>query len=703
MDTDLLANLCEHCKKLDFAKIYENLQHSDFVPPRKATIFIEAEQYPVLRSAATLKQSAETCRCCAFLYRELRAAVYISYPIDQRKSPSEDLPTSMQNTPLTMRAVPKRFLRREKPLGRQSATESSTVFMKSLILSFKDEELEDVCADMTLATTREQFNEPDNANRLFHCRYVERSLTMEYVADLIRYWHQRCVEDHNFCPYNQGSIVPTRLLDIGTAQRPYIRLIETSGEYKKYIALSYCWGKIKQPRTLCENMEAFKSNIEESSLPATIRDAIKVTRELQVHYLWVDALCIIQDSKDDWIAESLKMADVYGSAYLTIIASRAVGVHEGFLQPRDDTEVSFGSANEDGSQHTVYLLSDQFAVKKRSHEFEITPVGNRAWCFQERRISGRKVHFRDDQLVWECSQGTFYENGLSYNKDPDFYSDIGMDRGQYYIREDGWLSIVESYTSCQITEPTDRLPALSGIAKLYAAYLKKADLGWLEGGGGSYLTEEKESKPRQYLAGNWESLMPRSLLWRVIDSSAPRQQSKYVAPSWSWASAPGPVKFMTGGVSERGIVCKEPHYYVDCAGVDAFGQVRGGWISMDVPLLEGRCVPSQTDDGTYDFTTPKSRTKVENDIKMRGIPCGVYLDYHEDVSETLYAALMYCQKHDVITGEEQAWSGILLRKLQTGNAEYERVGCFLSCGLELEETEADDVDILDFFQRVKIL
>jgi hypothetical protein len=700
METDILATLCEHCRKLDFAKIYEDLQHSDFIPPRKATIFIGAKQYPVLRSAATLKRSAGSCRCCAFLYRELRAAVYISHPIDQRNSLPEDLPKGMQNTPLIMRAVPKKL--HQKTISLQGEySMCPVVLMKSLILSFDDEDLEDISANMTLATSREPFRETNKANPLFHSRPVKRDLKMELVADLIRYWHQRCVGDHEFCCDNQGSTVPTRLLDIGSAEQPSIRLIETSGEDKKYIALSYCWGKIPQPITLCENIEAFKSNIEESMLPATIRNAIKIARELQVHFLWVDALCIIQNSEEDWMAESLKMADVYGSAYLTIIASRAQGVHDGFLQPRDAAEVSFGSANEDGLQHTVHLISDQMAEKKRSHEFEITPVGNRAWCFQERRISGRKVHFRDDQMVWECSQGTFYENGLSYNKTPNFFSDIGNFRGQNDIKEDGWLSTVESYTSCQITVLTDRLPALSGIAKVYAAYLKKADLAYLEGGDESYLTKEKESNPRRYLAGNWESHMPRSILWRVIDSSASRQLSKYVAPSWSWASAPGPVKFMTSGVLAIGIVCKEPQYHVDCVGEDAFGKVKGGWLSMNVPLLEGRCVPSQSEEGTYDFTTPKLRTKIERDIKMRGIPCGVYLDYHEDVSETLYAAFMYYNK--VATDEGPTWSGVLLRKLQSGNDEYERVGCFSSCAVELVETEVDDVDILDFFRRIKIL
>ncbi|PQE22128.1 HET domain-containing protein [Rutstroemia sp. NJR-2017a BBW] len=586
-----------------------------------------------------------------------------------------------------MRAVPKKFYQKTISLQGEYST-CPVVFMKSLILSFEDEDLEDISADMTLATSREPFRETNKANPLFHSRIVKRDLKTELVADLIRYWHQRCVADHEFCCDNQGSTVPTRLLDIGLAERPFIRLIETSDEHKKYIALSYCWGKIKQPRTLCENIEAFKSNIEESMLPATIRDAIKIARELQVRYLWVDALCIIQDSKEDWMAESLKMADVYGSAYLTIIASRAQGVHEGFLQARDETEVSLGSANEDGSQHIVHLISDQMAEKKRSHEFEITPGPG---VF-------RSGEFR---MVWECSQGTFYENGLSYNKTPNFFSDIRNFRKQNDINEDGWLSTVESYTSCQITELTDRLPALSGIAKVYAAYLRKADLAYLEGGDESYLTKEKESKPRRYFAGNWESHMPRSILWRVIDSSASRQLSKYVAPSWSWASAPGPVKFMTSGVLANGIVCKEPQYYVECVGEDTFGQVKSGWLSMNVPLLEGRCVPSQSEEGTYDFTTPKLRTKIERDIKMRGIPCGVYLDYHEDVSETLYAAFMYYNK--VATDEEPTWSGVLLRKLPSGNDEYERVGCFSSCAVELVETEVDDVDILDYFQQIKIL
>ncbi|KAM3075780.1 hypothetical protein ACMFMG_007907 [Clarireedia jacksonii] len=692
MDTDIPETICEHCKNVDFVKIYENLQHSYFVPPRKATILIDAEQYPVLRSAATLKRSAETCRCCDFLYRELRTAVYVSYPINERKNQLEDLPKSMQNIPLILRAVPKQMLlRTDSGDGR---TWRSPIFLKSLVLGFEDEELH-VSADMLLATTLEQFMEPNQENPLVHCRAISRTLTTQSAADLIRYWHGRCIADHQFCCDNQGSMVPTRLLDVGTAERPYVRLIETSSEHKKYIALSYCWGKVKQTTTIGENFKAFKSNIKESMLPATIRHAIKATRELQVRYLWVDALCIIQDSKDDWISESLKMADVYGSAYLTIIASRAPGVHEGFLQPRTDTELSFGSTNEGGSQRTVYLISDQCSVKKSLHEFESTPVGNRAWCFQERRISGRKVHFREDQLVWECSQATFYENGLSYNKAPEFVDHIyRTTEGHHEISEEMWTSMIESFTSCEITKSTDRLPALSGIAKLYAAYVKRKDLAYL---GLLY----KENKPPRYFAGNWETHMPHTLLWRVIDNSAPRQSSEYVAPSWSWASAPGPVKFMTSGASPLGDIYVDPQYYVDCAGKDAFGQVRGGWVSMDVVLLEGRCVPSQSLEDTYDFTTPRLRTKVENYIRMRGIPCGVYLDYHEDVSETLYAAFMYSDHR--IKHEEPTWSGILLRKLRAGNAEFERVGCFTSCTIELEKKTADYSEILEFVRRIKIL
>ena len=71
-----------------------------------------------------------------------------------------------------------------------------------------------------------------------------------------------------------------------------------------------------------------------STLPATIQDAIIVTRKLGLRYLWVDALCIFQDSTSDKDAEIAKMDQIYQNARLTISAASAEKCQDGFLAPR---------------------------------------------------------------------------------------------------------------------------------------------------------------------------------------------------------------------------------------------------------------------------------------------------------------------------------------------------------------------------------
>ncbi|KAK3316863.1 heterokaryon incompatibility protein-domain-containing protein, partial [Apodospora peruviana] len=105
-----------------------------------------------------------------------------------------------------------------------------------------------------------------------------------------------------------------------------------------YCALSYCWGPKggkSHMLTTTENVDHHLSNgMEVSRLPKTFQDAVVITRELGVRYLWIDALCIIQGDKADWAAESARMADVYGNAYLVIAASGAADPCEGSFSRR---------------------------------------------------------------------------------------------------------------------------------------------------------------------------------------------------------------------------------------------------------------------------------------------------------------------------------------------------------------------------------
>ena len=76
-------------------------------------------------------------------------------------------------------------------------------------------------------------------------------------------------------------------------------------------------------------------SLEVATLPRTIPDSITVTRALGYSYLWVDSLCIIQDSTEDWAAESVKMGGIYRRAVLTIAALHASGNHEGLFARRN--------------------------------------------------------------------------------------------------------------------------------------------------------------------------------------------------------------------------------------------------------------------------------------------------------------------------------------------------------------------------------
>src|SRR5436305_14453620 len=119
---------------------------------------------------------------------------------------------------------------------------------------------------------------------------------------LIRQWQRECLTKHRYCSIDgqaEASIsrLPTRVVDV-TYKDP--RIVESQGESGLYVALSHCWGKSKIPVTDTPNLLERKKGIQFQSLPKTFQDAIVVTRRLGYQYLWIDSLCIVQDSHRDW-------------------------------------------------------------------------------------------------------------------------------------------------------------------------------------------------------------------------------------------------------------------------------------------------------------------------------------------------------------------------------------------------------------------
>jgi hypothetical protein len=182
-----------------------------------------------------------------------------------------------------------------------------------------------------------------------------------------------------------------------------LKLVETrqEGVIDRYIALSHCWGKLTREERFCtyvENIESLKQHIPFDELPRTFRDAVTVTRALNVRYLWIDSLCIIQENKHDWNVEASKMENVFNFAYCTIAASSSTSSLDGFLTRRKKrATIGIGPPN-----GPLYLAE---AIDDFQKDVEQGVLSTRGWVLQERALSRRTIHFTSTQVYWECGQG----------------------------------------------------------------------------------------------------------------------------------------------------------------------------------------------------------------------------------------------------------------------------------------------------------
>ncbi|KAH6702239.1 HET domain-containing protein [Verticillium dahliae] len=179
----------------------------------------------------------------------------------------------------------------------------------------------------------EVFREKDSKcllNMLGSATPLREDLRDPRLYDEIRQLRNECEKKHPACSQVTGEL-PRRLLHIGSAARPDVRVTASFPEDARYIALSHCWGPDAPFTTTWVTLTQREEGIEWNDLPRTFQDAITVARQLDVEYMWIDSLCIIQDDEDDWAVESLKMGFIYERAYLTVAAATAASDREGFL------------------------------------------------------------------------------------------------------------------------------------------------------------------------------------------------------------------------------------------------------------------------------------------------------------------------------------------------------------------------------------
>jgi hypothetical protein len=143
--------------------------------------------------------------------------------------------------------------------------------------------------------------------------FVEPNLASESNFDLVRGWLKECVNDHPACQYSAAKSLPSRLIDVGPpvlSKIPSVHLTESHTiHHASYLALSHCWGgKVALILTL-SNYNHLKAEIPWYELPANFQDAITITQQLGIRYLWIDSLCIIQDSHEDWRQNQRRWAE----------------------------------------------------------------------------------------------------------------------------------------------------------------------------------------------------------------------------------------------------------------------------------------------------------------------------------------------------------------------------------------------------------
>lgn len=210
---------------------------------------------------------------------------------------------------------------------------------------------------------------------------------------------------HRACHAISRESLPTRLIDVGTLGDPRLRLVETAHEKLanvKYIALSHPWGDTTQYRpfsTLRKTVDAYKVAIPYEKLPATFKDAVICTRNLNIRYIWVDSICIIQGKDGDFNEEATRMEDVFSGAFCVLAASRASNQHDGFLGPRAK------------QQFITMKRTDQkpFYVCKTINNFSKDVIdgslNKRGWVLQERALARRTIYFTASQTYFECGEG----------------------------------------------------------------------------------------------------------------------------------------------------------------------------------------------------------------------------------------------------------------------------------------------------------
>lgn len=479
------------------------------------------------------------------------------------------------------------------------------------------------------------------------------------TLDLARTWLDNCLKNHPECTSQASSrVIPTRLVDVGEAaalsqpaRPPRLFLPPTQCSQLQYLTLSHSWAKSKQSlNLLTENLKELQVEIPLTALSQTFRDAIDVTRRLGYRYIWIDSLCIIQNSREDWEREAVTMGDVYGNSACNIAVLGMDGV-EGCFSLRNPLEIipCRIQAVSPGRGRSVFVLPQLLRTDYSLSALRRPPLLRRGWVLQERLLTSRILYFGADRLFWECchhtlseswpirrtnpakltyrfsSKGKFralLESSASDSQDMTQPSKLISDRNLLLYHY--WQDTLCRYTEADLTFPTDRFMALAGIVKTF-----------------------QQHSGFTYVHGTWREFWPLDLLWMYFQAKRPGESAftshkptGLKVPSWSWAAREGIKRFaLVIHPDYQGSVVIEYLAPVVGTGTDQKGDLTT--ISFLAPVLRGvvvgrsgdREIQVRLDDGHEAFMFWDSEPKDGDEVLLVLLALWKRKDFHVNIGQ----------------------------------------------------------------------
>lgn len=371
-------------------------------------------------------------------------------------------------------------------------------------------------------------------------------------------WLQDCVKHHpsEFCPILKNTPLPKRVIDVSGV---YPRLHSSGGASARYACLSYCWGTSwrEQSMTTSHNVDRHSNRIIFENLPQTIQDAIMITKRLNLRYIWIDRLCIVQDDEAQREKELEKMGAIFANAYVTISAATARSCEDGFLHERQVQSRAYTPPIKLPC-YSPSGLRDHVMLFQRGSATTREPIHHRAWTLQEDLLSPRVLFYGDFELVWACATCIKTISGIQAEICDTGETEMARLRRLFAegaataegVSQAGlntmslWQDLIREYSRRKLSRPDDKLPALSGLAVKFQRLIDG-----------------------EYLAGLWSCWLPIHLLWKITGPSRSGfdqyATGMWRAPSWSWLSMDSPVEVEVEDKENFQILAKIEHYAVN--------------------------------------------------------------------------------------------------------------------------------------------